>query len=88
MTQEDIIEIREQNMPQWRKDQIDATNGNVDYVNTLKRKIERLEENLKSHNKDYAAALNVLDEYIDNEEAVQSVAGFFAWLHERLNSED
>jgi len=50
VTQEDIIELREKNMPQWQKDQLNAINANVDYVNSLKLKIERLEEKLKSHN--------------------------------------
>jgi len=49
MTQEDIIELREKNMPQWRKDQLDAQTGNIDYINSLKCKIGLLEDKLKSH---------------------------------------
>ena len=64
MTQEDINDLLWKNAPQWERDQINATNANVDYVNSLKRKIERLEEKLKSHNKDYAKCLDELQELV------------------------
>ena len=54
MTQEDINEVVTKSMPQWKKDQFDAIHANADYIDGLRRKIERLEEKLKSHNKDYA----------------------------------
>ena len=54
MTQEDINEVVTKSMPQWKKDQFDAIYANADYIEGLRRRIERLEEKLKSHNKDYA----------------------------------
>ena len=54
MTQEDINEVVTKSMPQWKKDQFDAIYANADYIEWLRRKIERREEKLKSHNKDYA----------------------------------
>ena len=53
MTQEDINEVVTKSMPQWKKDQFDAIYANADYIEWLRRKIERREEKLKSHNKDY-----------------------------------
>ena len=53
MTLEDINEVVTKSMPQWKKDQFDAIHANADYIDWLRRKIERLEEKLKSHNKDY-----------------------------------
>ena len=58
MTQEDINEVVTKSMPQWKKDQFDAIHANADYIDWLRRKIERLEEKLKSHNKDYAKCLS------------------------------
>ena len=54
MTQEDINEVVTKSMPQWKKDQFDAIHANADYIEGLRRRIERLEEKLISHNKDYA----------------------------------
>ena len=53
MTQEDINEVVTKSMPQWKKDQFDAIHANADYIDGLRRKIERLEEKLKSHNSEY-----------------------------------
>ena len=53
MTQEDINEVVTKSMPQWKKDQFDAIHANADYIECLRRRIERLEEKLKSHNSEY-----------------------------------
>ena len=53
MTQEDINEVVTKSMPQWKKDQFDAIHANADYIDWLRRRIERLEEKLKSHNSEY-----------------------------------
>ena len=86
MTQEDIIDLREKNMPQWQKDQLNAIAGNVDYVNILKRKIEHLEKKLKLHNSEYAVALRIYNLYSDDEESRYITFGDF--LKECLNSGD
>ena len=64
MTQEDIIDLREKNIPQWKKDQFDAIYANADYIEGLRRRIEHLEEKLKSHNKDYAELEKQRDELL------------------------
>ena len=86
MTQEDINEVVTKSMPQWKKDQFDAIYANADYIEWLRRRIERLEEKLKSHNKDYAAAQEIWCDYKESNMDVQ-YPFFDDYCKMRLNSQ-